>query len=181
MLGRQSGLLSRQLAAMQSQAGELEAAVAQHSSEQAAAKAAADELLQRKAAAAKALRQAEKGQAKLDQAAAAAKLQAAKLRVQLKAAEAAAAGGDGAAGKGQKAGDQLLVEQEAAKHRCELRPGQVLLSLGGHQWLHHAQRLCKLAQLHTVPRFACHFLYIEPLWQTLAPNAGRRWTRPQLP
>ncbi|PRW44928.1 nuclear condensin complex subunit isoform A [Chlorella sorokiniana] len=80
VLGQQAGLLARQLAAMEGKASELEASVAQQSSEQAAAKAAADDLLQRKAAAAKALRQAEKGQTKLAKAAAAAQLQAAKLR-----------------------------------------------------------------------------------------------------
>lgn len=101
MLGQQAGLLQRQLAAMQARGSDLEAAVAQQSSEQAVAKSAADELLGRKTAAAKELRQAERGQARLAQAAAAGQLRAAKLRVQLKAAEAAAAG-SGAASMGQQ-------------------------------------------------------------------------------
>ena len=117
VLGQQAGLLQRQLAGMQARAGELEAAVAQQSCMQAAAKTTADELLARKTAAAKQLRQAERGQARLAQAAAAGQLQVAKLRVQLKAAEAASAGG-GAGGGGKHLHKQLQrAEAEAGERR----------------------------------------------------------------
>lgn len=117
VLGQQAALLQLQLASGQQAAGELQGAVAAAAEEQAAAKSAADGLLGRKTAAGKEAKQAERGRVRLAQAAAESRLQAARLKVQLKAAEAAAAGGGGKARAGLQ-GKLSKAEEEAAEHRC---------------------------------------------------------------
>ncbi|KAI3436873.1 hypothetical protein D9Q98_006283 [Chlorella vulgaris] len=110
VLAQQARSLHRQEAALQRQAGELEGSVAQHAADQAAAKAAADRVLAARSEATRELREAERLQAQAAEAAAAAHLLAAKLGVQLRAAEAAAAGGDGG-----RAGKQLAVRLRSAE------------------------------------------------------------------